>query len=77
MRLLLLGLIVFLAYSFLKKLLKDYQSGRKTQETGVARMVRCDYCSVFLSEGEALTEGRHHFCCREHRDLAKGRKRSG
>lgn len=71
MRLLFFILIVLLGYLFLRKLLKDYQSGRKIQETDTRHMVRCAYCGVFLPEGEALTEDSDNFCCREHRELAK------
>ncbi|KFI23519.1 PP0621 family protein [Nitrosococcus oceani] len=74
MRLLLLGLVALLAYFLLKKLLKNYQFSRKNQAIDARRMVRCAHCGIFLPESEALTEGSHNFCCREHRELAKSDK---
>jgi uncharacterized protein len=71
MRLLLFGLVVGLIYLFLRKLLRDFQSGRQTQGTAMEHMVRCAYCGVFLPEGEALTRGHDHFCCREHLKLTQ------
>ncbi|BAW79948.1 hypothetical conserved protein [Candidatus Nitrosoglobus terrae] len=77
MQFLLLGLMLFLVYTLLKKQLKNYQIGRKNKEEKIAQsMVRCAYCDVFLPENEALTAGKHYFCCREHWELGSKHKKT-
>lgn len=71
MRLLLFIVIVLLSYLLIKKLLRDYQSGRQTKKTDPKRMVQCHHCKVYLPENEALIDKGNSFCCREHRELAK------
>jgi uncharacterized protein len=70
MRLVLFLIAVGVIYFMLRKLLRDFQSGRQPQGT-TKQMVRCTYCGVFLPKDEALTRGHDHFCCREHLKLTQ------
>lgn len=36
------------------------------------RMVACAQCGVHLPLSESVSDGRRHFCCEEHRQVAGG-----
>jgi len=43
---------------------------REGRETGLSRMVKCSYCSVYVPEESALGAGESWYCSRDHRDAA-------
>lgn len=34
-------------------------------------MVACAHCGTYVPANEAITDGKQHFCCREHQRLAQ------
>ncbi|MDR1709979.1 MAG: hypothetical protein LBS70_09710 [Candidatus Accumulibacter sp.] len=36
------------------------------------RMVECARCGLYLPESESVPDGAAHYCCAEHRELARG-----
>jgi len=64
-------IIIFLAVWLIIRILKKIRSPRRAgRSTPVAAMVRCEYCSLFLPESEAVNSGGHYYCCEEHKSLA-------
>lgn len=43
---------------------RDDRSGKT--EAAAERMLRCDHCSVYIPESEAIRRGDGVFCCHEH-----------
>ncbi len=69
-RLIVLVLLGFLAYLFVKNL-KRRGDVRRTQETlrPVESMVVCACCGVHVPETEAVVDNGQHFCSEAHRKL--------
>ena len=73
--LLVVGIGVWSLVSRLRGLRGDRTAGnRPAGKTGKApvQMVECAHCGLHLPRSEALTHGKHHYCCAEHqrRDAA-------
>lgn len=70
-RLLLIAVLVWLAYSVLRRWLKS-TSARRNQPPassgGQERMVKCVYCGLHVPESEAVREGALTYCSKEHRN---------
>ncbi len=80
LRLLILVLLVWLAWRFVRRWLDGTGTratpSRRASPGKVARMVRCRYCDLHLPEGEAVHDGRDWYCSEAHR-LADHRHRDG
>ena len=67
-RLIFLGLIIGLAYYFVKRSFQ--QSVGATQadnaKENVESMVKCDSCGVHLPKSEAFLVNQKFYCCQEH-----------
>jgi len=48
---------------------KDPASG--APQAAPEQMVNCDYCGLYLPQGEAIAESNRFFCCNEHRRRAR------
>jgi len=67
-RLLILGLIVWLLYRMVQRLLnkpRPVQQGRRKAVS--TDMVRCAHCGIHIPENEALVRDGRHYCSEAHR----------
>jgi uncharacterized protein len=63
LRLIILFLAIWLIARFIRKLLaRDPAAGNGV----MPRMVRCEYCGLFLPENETIVSGNHFYCCKQH-----------
>jgi uncharacterized protein len=67
-KLLLFGLLAFLAYLFFRGTNRP-KSGPAQGPRPAEQMVECAQCGVHLPEGESLRSGEHCYCCEAHRVL--------
>ncbi len=67
-RLIVIGLIVWLLYRLLQRILSK-QSTRTEAPRGIARdMVKCAHCGIHIPADEALCHDGTCYCCMEHRN---------
>ena len=70
-RILLILVLVFIAYVFVKSFLRRDQ--RPAADADQAEhMVACRHCQVNVPTSEALLAGGHYYCSEEHRRLGAG-----
>ncbi|NOL50943.1 PP0621 family protein [Pelistega suis] len=62
-----LGLIFFFRHSRKKATVHSHPS--KSKSTTTISMVQCAYCGIHLPENEAISQGNHHWCSKEHLQL--------
>lgn len=67
LRLIIISLAIWLIIRLFKRIPSP---GQTNKSASVAAMVRCEYCSLFLPESEAIISGKYFYCCEEHRALA-------
>ena len=67
-RLLILAAVIWLVIWIMTRIRAPRRTG---QNTPVATMVRCEYCHLFLPQGEAVVSGTHYYCSEEHKSLAQ------
>jgi uncharacterized protein len=68
LRLIILFLAIWLLAGFIRKLLaRDHGAGTGT----LPRMVRCEYCGLFLPENETIVSDSHFYCCKQHESAAR------
>lgn len=65
-RLLLILLIGWLAWSFYKNYLKKQARQQETRTLKAGRIVKCQYCDLHLPEQQALQHDTTWFCTRDH-----------
>lgn len=71
-KLILLVVLVYLAYSFWRRLkAAQADTQRRTPPSQAPRMVRCAQCQLHLPESLALRQDDQWYCCSEHRDVGK------
>lgn len=63
LRLIILFLAIWLIGRIIRKLLIHDQGPDKG---AIPRMVRCEYCGLFLPENETIVSGNHFYCCKQH-----------
>lgn len=69
-RLIIFGLIFWLLYRTVQRLLNKPESPQPQQPRKVTStdMVRCAYCGIHIPKNEALERDGHYYCSEEHRD---------
>lgn len=73
-RLFVIGVLIWIAYHFLKGLLANPPSARGGSTSAgkqIGTMVRCEYCGLHVPESEAINAAGHRYCSAEHRDRAQ------
>ncbi|MGH8245119.1 MAG: PP0621 family protein [Gammaproteobacteria bacterium] len=66
--------ILLLLIAFVAGMLWRFAAGRRSsrgQESGStkARMLKCDYCQVYVPESDTVRDDDHIYCCRPHQLL--------
>ncbi|MDH3354924.1 MAG: PP0621 family protein [Chromatiales bacterium] len=70
-RLLIIGVVVWLAFKLLKRLTKSPSISKNSmQNSPPKKMVQCQQCGLHVPIDEALSKESDYFCCSEHRDEA-------
>lgn len=80
-RIILLVLLIWILWRlgqrwWYKKLAKSQENNTKTQPSKLQKqglMVRCDYCTLYVPENEAICSDNAHYCCEEHKFSAQNR----
>jgi len=67
-RILLLGLILYIAWQLVKRTLKPPAPTNPAARDQAAKMLRCEECGVHVPENLARWHKGHSFCCKEHSD---------
>lgn len=62
-----LGLIFFFRHSRKKAMPHPHTPSPKSTMT--ISMVQCEYCGIHLPENEAISQGNHYWCSKEHLQL--------
>ncbi len=74
-RLIVIGLIIWLLYRMFVRVLKKPSSQRDEPPKGIARdMVKCAHCGLHIPADEALLHDDRHYCSPEHRDAGPAQK---
>ena len=68
LRLIILFLAIWLIAWFIRKLLARDPAARGG---ALPRMVRCEYCGLFLPENEVIVSDKHIYCCKQHESSAR------
>ena len=68
--LLLFGVVAYLLFKGVRRRATARREGDRPAP-GAERMVACAQCGVHLPEGEAIAGEGRHFCCEEHRRIAR------
>lgn len=63
-RLLLIFGILWILIYFLNLFRKKIETKKNTLKN--SKMVRCEYCSVYVPENDAQVANEKYYCCREH-----------
>jgi uncharacterized protein len=63
---------LWLVLKIIKRALVSGKTGASRQPS-ISKMVACDRCGVHIPETEAVQDGSKHYCCEEHRDVARKR----
>ncbi len=75
-RLLIIALLAWLAYRFIKRLINPEPSQSvqgKGEAPAVDTMVRCEECGLHVPDAEAVHDGGHTYCSTRHRDQHRAR----
>lgn len=64
-RLLLIIVAVCLAVSLVLRRMRSILTKRHTKS--MAKLVRCDYCGLYLPADEVIRSGEGTYCCEEHK----------
>ncbi|WJW74929.1 PP0621 family protein [Thiohalobacter sp. IOR34] len=72
-RLLLLGLLVYIGFSLYKRWQAQQRRRNRPAAGEVGQMVRCETCGIHLPREEALCSGDHCYCSEAHRQSAQQR----
>lgn len=71
-RYILLGLVLWLLFSIIRRYLWRRKRERKARLARRAKnMVACDYCDIHLPQDEAICHDGHYYCCKDHLRLSK------
>lgn len=63
-------ILVVVAVWWLAKGFRRKEPARDAAEVAPEQMVKCDYCGLYLPQGEAIVGANTFFCCTEHRRRA-------
>ena len=68
-RLLIIGALVWLAFSLFKRFTnRPSISENRVKDNSSKKMVQCKQCGLHVPINEALPKGEDYFCCSNHRD---------
>ncbi len=71
-RYLLLGVVLWLLFSVIRRYLWQRRTRHKAnQERDAMNMVACDYCGTHLPQSEAICQGSRYYCDKDHLRLSK------
>ena len=75
-RLLAIAVIFWLLYRLILTLLSKGRrpaadTSRPANDAAIATMVRCAHCGLHVPQGEALQNGDHYYCSKEHQEAAQ------
>ena len=70
LRLLIIILLVVLLFALIKRFLPGKLP--EPDEPRIAKMVRCDYCQIYIPHTSAIKHAGRYYCCKEHRESASG-----
>ena len=76
LRLIILGVLIWLAAGFIKRLLNPPQQPRTAKRPSarpIGTMVRCDHCGLHLPKEEAIYVDGHYYCSQAHLEAARSR----
>lgn len=65
LRLLIIILLLVLLFVLIKRFLPEKPSGQ--DEPRIAKMVRCDYCQLYIPHTSAIKHADRYYCCDEHK----------
>ena len=68
LRLLIIILLLVLLFVLSKRFLPEKPS--EQDEPRIAKMVRCDYCQLYIPHTSAIKHTDRYYCCDEHRKSA-------
>ncbi|MYH70079.1 MAG: hypothetical protein F4147_08275 [Gammaproteobacteria bacterium] len=70
LRLLIIALLLVLLLALVKRFFPGKPPG--PDEPRIAKMVRCDYCQIYIPHTSAIKHADRYYCCDEHRESASG-----
>ncbi len=68
-RVILLGVIVWLVISMMKRYQANSEARRKkvsNKESGQEKVLQCKTCGIYVPENEAIRDGENTYCSNEH-----------
>ena len=71
-RLIVIGLIIWLVYRMFYRLLNKPKAQQKVKKQSPRDMVKCAHCGIHIPSEEALERDGHFYCSPEHRDAGPG-----
>ena len=77
LRLLIVILLLVLLFALLKRLFSGRLfpgKGPGAGESRIAKMVQCDYCQLYIPQGNALQHAGRYYCCAEHKNKTADKK---
>lgn len=75
-RLIVIGLIIWLLYRMFQRVLQKPTAQRREPPRGISRdMVKCAHCGIHIPADEALCKDDLCYCSSEHRDAGSQRER--
>ncbi|VAX02569.1 hypothetical protein MNBD_GAMMA20-1628 [hydrothermal vent metagenome] len=67
-RFLIIGLAVWLAIALIRRLYLKPRTGAPRPLEHYVETVACRHCRVHVPREQALVQGKHFYCCPQHRD---------
>ncbi len=69
-RLILLILLIYFLLRWVTRFILQSRNEKMTAQKAAKKMVRCDYCGVFVPQSEALEYQGKYYCSKSHLELA-------
>ena len=70
LRLLIIILLLVLLFALIKRFLPGKPPPQ--DEPRIAKIVRCDYCQIYIPHTSAIKHAERYYCCDEHKEAASG-----
>ena len=71
LRLIIIGLIVWLAYRLIKRWQSSLSSSKSDTPSEIETMVQCQHCGLHIPKKEAIESHNEYYCSREHQRLSQ------
>jgi len=71
LRIILILIVVALVLAYLKRTFKN--RGQPPVKRSQSDMLRCNYCGVFVPQGEVVSAHGRHYCCSAHLEADRSR----